>query len=263
MSILGTVNGAELALAARQVAVAAWKSKDVEYDAPWTGTRIEVEPSILTLVATDRYRLGTRSVALSSTVGVQSAQLLVGARDLAEAAKRFAKAASVAVALADADLTTNPALILDDGAEEIVLPQLSAVFFTRWRELFPPTFDAAMTVDTKALQVAVREVARVAKTTTVRVTTHPTCHVTIGVHGLPNPEVHVPILTDDGPAIETHFDPKLLLSGVNALRGIETVVSFYPKGKVSDGGRPVSLACGGYTYLLMPRKVDRLAGESS
>ena len=93
----GTVSGAEFAAAVGQVAVAAGRDDTLPM---LTGVRLEIEGEKLTLAATDRYRLAVRELTWSPTdPTAASAQVLVPARTLADAAKSLAHSETLTIAL--------------------------------------------------------------------------------------------------------------------------------------------------------------------
>jgi DNA polymerase-3 subunit beta len=93
----GTVNAAAFASAVGQVAVAAGRDDTLPM---LTGVRLEIEGETLTFAATDKYRLAVRELGWSPSNPTEaSAQVVVPARTLADAAKSLAHSDDLTIAL--------------------------------------------------------------------------------------------------------------------------------------------------------------------
>ena len=112
--IAGTVDGGMLAAAISQVAPAASRDDTLPM---LTGVNIEVEGEIMTLVATDRYRLAVRDLPWSPVPPGRTGEFLVPARTLADAARTMAPGEQVTIRLrsdgSSGPVTTAPS---DPGA---------------------------------------------------------------------------------------------------------------------------------------------------
>jgi DNA polymerase-3 subunit beta len=82
--VSGTVTGTDFASAISQVAIAA--SRDEPLPA-FTGVKIDVEGAVITLAATERYRLAVRELNWSPTSTSLNTHALVPAKFLSEYSK--------------------------------------------------------------------------------------------------------------------------------------------------------------------------------
>ncbi|WP_372592883.1 DNA polymerase III subunit beta [Actinotalea sp.] len=94
---VGVVRGDELTEAVAQVTVAASRDDTLPL---LTGVRMEIEGDLITLLATDRYRLALRTLPWTPATPGLSAVALVRARTLSDAAKSLGGSDQVTVALA-------------------------------------------------------------------------------------------------------------------------------------------------------------------
>jgi len=92
----GSVDGGVLATAVTQVAAAASRDDTLPM---LTAVCLDIAGDVLTLVATDRYRVAARDVAFDPAEAGLQARALVPARFLADAARTFAAGVPVTVAL--------------------------------------------------------------------------------------------------------------------------------------------------------------------
>lgn len=94
--VVGVISGDELTEAVAQVSVAASKDDTLPL---LTGVRAELEGSMITLLATDRYRLALRELPWRPAQTDISEVALVRARTLSEVAKSLGSSGDVSVAL--------------------------------------------------------------------------------------------------------------------------------------------------------------------
>src|SRR5690606_14261781 len=148
----GTVKGDVLAGAVAQVAVAAGRDDMLPV---LTGVRIEIEGSLITLAATDRYRLAVRDFTWSPERPDASATALVPARVLNDTAKAMAGGSDVTIALATPGSGTGEGLVGFSGTSGSTLRRTTTRLldgdFPKYRTLFPTEQQTVARVETGPL----------------------------------------------------------------------------------------------------------------
>ncbi len=175
--LAGTVDGGALATAIGQVTPAASRDDTLPVI---TGVNVEIEGDIITLVATDRYRLAIRELSWSPAepepqAGARST-LLVPARTLADAARMMTPGVPVRIMLhaagpAKASRTPDPAgssraadaTIGFETGERRLTTRLIAGEYIKYSSKFPGEFGSTGDMPATALAEAVRRVALVAE----------------------------------------------------------------------------------------------------
>jgi DNA polymerase III subunit beta len=176
--LAGTVDGGALAIAISQVTPAASRDDTLPVI---TGVNVEIEGGLITLVATDRYRLAIRELAWSpaeAEPGARSA-LLVPARTLADAARMMTPGVPVRIMLhaggpAEASRTGRTAepagslraadaMIGFETGERRLTTRLIAGEYIKYSSKFPGEFGSTGDMPATALAEAVRRVALVAE----------------------------------------------------------------------------------------------------
>ncbi|HET7415444.1 MAG TPA: DNA polymerase III subunit beta [Arthrobacter sp.] len=156
--ISGTVDGDAFAQAVSQVIIAASRDDTLPI---LTGVRMEFEDDLITLLATDRYRLAMREVAWKpSTPGI-STSALVKAKTLNEVAKSLGGSGELNIALSD-----DSELIGFESGGRRTTSLLVDGEYPKIRSLFPENTPIHATVETSTLVEAVRRVALVAERNT-------------------------------------------------------------------------------------------------
>ena len=150
----GSVSSEEFSTAIGQVSVAA--SRD-DVTPVITGIQVEVSPTELTFLATDRYRVALRSIAWQGPDAVETTAL-VPARTLTEIAKTFAHAQSINLAVVKDDARE---MIAFGANDRLVTSLLIKGNYPPVRRLFPTQTDNFAVVSTADLIEAVRRVALV------------------------------------------------------------------------------------------------------
>ena len=250
----GTIPGDVFASAVAQVAVAAGRDDTLP---TLTGIRIEVEGAMITLAATDRYRLAMREFSWSPSTPSLSVNALVPARTLAETAKSLAGADTVNVSLAEG----GEGLMGFEGEGRRTTTRLLDGEFPKYRSLLPNETLSEATVNTGALIESVKRVALVAeRTTPVRLTfSDGEVVLTAGTFDEAQATESVECALQ-GDGLEIAFNPQYLLDGLGALDAAFTRLAF------TQSTRPAVLSgvdevdgqtSADYRYLLMP---VRLAG---
>jgi DNA polymerase-3 subunit beta len=246
----GTAAGKELADAVGQVAVAAGRDDTLPV---LTGVQLEVGKDTLVLAATDRYRLAVRTLEWEPTTsGIDSATILVPAKQLAVAAKELADTHQVAVGLPDGQReilgltgeTRQTTIRLLEGA----LPKYDA-----FMDVAPTT---VMTVDTAAMAEAVKRVALVAERgTPIRLTL---ADDGLTIQAGSSDDAQALDRTDarlDGTPAEIAFNPTFLADGLKAIGADATQIT------ISDPVKPALLHAAdapesALRYLLMPVRLS-------
>ncbi len=227
--LAGTVDGGALATAIGQVTPAASRDDTLPVI---TGVNLEIDGDIITLVATDRYRLAIRELAWAPADPGVSSTLLVPARTLADAARMMTPGVPVRVMMlgggrpggkrsAQADPAGSPraadAMIGFETGERRLTTRLIAGEYIKYSSKFPEEFGSCGDMPALALAEAVRRVALVAERgSSVRLSFAPgTVTIEAGTKGQARARETVAAdFTGDQSAIA--FSPGYLLDGLGA-----------------------------------------------
>ncbi|MGH8774526.1 MAG: DNA polymerase III subunit beta [Jiangellaceae bacterium] len=251
----GTVDGAVLAEAVAQVAVAAGRDDMLP---TLTGIRVEIEGETVTLAATDRYRLAVRELTWRPQRPEVSAIALVPARTLVDAAKTLGTEGEVTVSLAG---TSNDSLIgLAAGGRRTTSRLIDGEWVPNYRRLFPPETATVARVEMVSLIESVKRVALVAeRNTPIRLTFEEGQVVLEAGSGEDAQASEALPATVDGPSIATGFNPGYLLDGLQAIDASFAHLSFTEslkpavlQGAESKEADPIP----GYRYLAMPIRLS-------
>jgi DNA polymerase-3 subunit beta len=262
-STAGTVVSTEFATAVAQVAVAAGRDDTLPM---LTGVRLEIEGDRLTLAATDRYRLAVRELAWSpEAADAASAQVLVPARSLADAAKSLSSSETMTIALSSMNGTGEGIIGFSGstgGRASRATTRLLDATFPAYRSLLPTEWSSTAEVPVGALVEAVKRVALVAdRNAPVRLEfADGSVALTAGGEDEGRAEEQLEV-TYEGDPITTAFNPQFLLDGLGALSSGTARMLFTSSNKpvvlrpAEGSSRPdhVSATDGSeYTYLIMP-----------
>lgn len=170
----GSADGGVLAAAIAQVAPAASRDDTLPM---LTGVCLDFDGAVLTMAATDRYRLAVRELPWEPASDGLRAAALVPARTLAEAARTMAAGTPVTIAFDGGEAAAaggpRPAegmISFDDGTRRLTV-RLIAGEFIRYQSRFPAEFGCRAEVPAAAFTEAVRRVSLVAeRATPVRLT---------------------------------------------------------------------------------------------
>ena len=158
----GTVDAATFASAVAQVAIAAGRDDTLPL---LTGVRVELEGSMMTLLATDRYRLAMRELTWRPDTPDASLHALVPARTLADTAKTLGPlGGDVTLALARGGM--GEGMIGFVGGARRTTSRLLDGEFPNVRNLLGHQHNAQAHIPVPALVEVVRRVALVAERTT-------------------------------------------------------------------------------------------------
>jgi DNA polymerase-3 subunit beta len=248
----GTVNGAEFAAAVAQVAVAAGRDDTLPM---LTGVRLEIEGDKLTLAATDRYRLAVRELTWSpGDPASASAQVLVPARTLADAAKSLAHSETLTISLSAGG--TGEGIIgfsgTTSGRASRATTRLLDATFPPYRSLLPSEWASSAEIAVAGLVEAVKRVALVTdRNAPVRMEFGDgSVALTAGGDDEGRAEEQLEV-TYDGDPITTAFNPQFLLDGLGAL-STGTARLLFTSSTKPVVLRPEAADGAEYTYLIMP-----------
>ena len=157
--VTGAVSGDAFAKGVSQVIIAASKDDTLPI---LTGVRMEFEDELITLLATDRYRLALREIPWKPGTPSVSTSALVKAKTLNEVAKTLGGSGELNVALADDDSR----LIGFESGGRTTTSLLVDGDYPKIRSLFPETTPIHAVVATQELVEAVRRVSLVAERNT-------------------------------------------------------------------------------------------------
>ncbi|GAB2481011.1 DNA polymerase III subunit beta [Jatrophihabitans fulvus] len=252
----GTVPGPEFAAAVAQVAIAAGRDDTLPM---LTGVRLEIDGDRLTLAATDRYRLAVRELGWNpGDPSAASAQVLVPARTLADAAKSLAHSDELTISLSAGGSgegiigfsgTTN-------GRASRATTRLLDATFPAYRSLLPNEWASSAELAVGPLVEAVRRVALVTdRTAPVRLEfADSAVSLTAGGDDEGRAEEQLEV-SYDGDGITTAFNPQFLLDGLGALSSSTARMLFTSPTKpvvLKPAGEAAADTESDYTYLIMP-----------
>jgi DNA polymerase-3 subunit beta len=254
--VAGRVASAAFATAVAQVAIAAGRDDTLPV---LTGVRVEIEGDLLTLAATDRYRLAVRELRWRPEQFDGSAVALVPARTLAETAKALA-GSSAEVALALGTGGQGEGMAGFENGDRRTTTRLLDGEFPKYRALLPSTSEAIAEVDAATLTEAVKRVALVTagRTTPVKLSFDDSGEMLLEAGSGDDAQASERLpATFEGEAITIAFNPTFLLDGLGLLDGDTARLSFTQatkpavltgKGSSAEGNGQVE----DYRYLLMP-----------
>jgi DNA polymerase-3 subunit beta len=248
----GTVDSAEFATAVSQVAIAAGRDDTLPM---LTGVRLEIEGDTLTLAATDRYRLAVRELSWTpNDPSAASAQVLVPARTLADAAKSLSTSATMTIALSSLGGTGEGIIGFSGtahGRASRATTRLLDATFPAYRSLLPTEWSSSAEVGVPMLVEAVKRVALVAdRNAPVRLEfSDGSLALSAGGEDEGRAEENLEV-GYEGEPITTAFNPQFLLDGLGALASGSARLLF------TASSKPVVLRSdvtgSDYTYLIMP-----------
>ncbi len=215
----GTVDSAAFATAVAQVAVAAGRDDTLPM---LTGVRLEIDGEKLTFAATDKYRLAVRELVWSpSSAGEASAQVVIPARTLADAARSLAQSDELTIALS-ASAGAGDGIIGFSGATggraSRATTRLLDPQFPPYRTLLPTEWSATAEVAVAPFVEAVKRVALLAdRSTPVRLEfAEGGVNLSAGGDDEGRAEEQLEVVYDGEP-ITIAFNATFLLDGLGAL----------------------------------------------
>ncbi|MCS6711845.1 DNA polymerase III subunit beta [Brachybacterium sp. EF45031] len=158
--VLGSVAADVFASAIAQVTVAASKDDTLPL---LTGVRMEIEGEKMTLMATDRYRLGMRELTWNPANPSVSTSALVRSRTLSEVARSLTGGGSVEIALEEG--SSHQLIGFESGGRRTTSTLVDGDY-PPVRRLFPDSVPVTAVVATQPLIEAVKRVSLVAERNT-------------------------------------------------------------------------------------------------
>ena len=158
----GTVDGGLLATAAAQVVPSASRDDTLPM---LTGVCLEVDGAVLTLAATDRYRMAVRTIGWDPADPAARLSVLVPARTLADVARTVGPGQPVTIAVGTAGHDgQRPAdgMISFQSPGRRLTARLIGAEFIKYEARFPASFEARAELPATAFTEAVRRVSLVA-----------------------------------------------------------------------------------------------------
>src|ERR1022692_4515704 len=215
---VGTVDSGTLLAAVAQVAPAASRDDTLPM---LTAVCLDISGPVMTLVATDRYRLAAREVSFTPAARDLRAIALVPARIMVEASRTMAAGLPVAVAFrADGDRPAEGLVSLEAGGRRLTA-RLIAGEFIRYQARFPADFGCCAELPAGPLIEAVRRAALVAERAgPVRLSFTPG-KVVIEAHAEGRARAAETVSADfTGEQTVISFNPHFLLDGLTAAEGL-------------------------------------------
>lgn len=244
----GTIDGEAFAQAVSQVIIASSRDDTLPI---LTGVKMEIEGDLITLLATDRYRLALREVRWHPTTPGISTGVLVKAKTLSEVAKTLGGSGNINIALSD-----NSELIGFESGGRRTTSLLVDGDYPKIRSLFPENTPIHATVETTSLAEAVRRVSLVAeRNTPVRLMFSDgqlTLDAGTGEDAQASENLEASLVGED---ITVAFNPHYLSEGLNAFD------SKYVRFSFTSAPKPAMLTAQAdldgensddYRYLVMP-----------
>jgi DNA polymerase-3 subunit beta len=254
----GTVRSEAFANAVAQAVTAAGRDDMLPV---LTGVPIEIEGSLISLLATDRFRLSHRELQWDPGATDVSAAALVPAKVLADTAKSLTSGTEVTIALASSG--AGEGIIGFEGASgggvRRTTTRLLDGEFPKVRTLFPADHATVARVDRATLVESVKRVSLVAERNTAVQLAFTAGVLTLdagsGDEALATEQVEASV---EGTDITTGFNPQFLLDGLTALEQpvVELAFTQASKPAVMSGVDSLDgVADSDFRYLLMPRRL--------
>jgi DNA polymerase-3 subunit beta len=260
-STAGMVDSDAFAEAVSQVAVAAGRDDTLPM---LTGVRLEIEDDLVTLAATDRYRLAVREFAWRPETPGLSAAVLVPARTLADAAKTLTSGPEVTLSLSSGG--SGEGILGLSGKDRQTTTRLLDAEFVKYRAIMPNESSSFATLPVGLFTDAAKRVALVAERGTPLRCEFTPGQVTLRAGGTDD-EGQAEERCDvefDGDPLTIGFNPTFLLDGLAAVHTDRARMDFTtalkpavlsgvnePPADEGDSGKPAERG-GSYRYLIMP-----------
>jgi DNA polymerase III subunit beta len=248
--VTGTVGADTFASAISQVAIAAGRDDTLP---ALTGIRVEIAEDMLTLVATDRYRLAVRELRWSPVSPGLNTNVLVPAKVLGDTARALTSGAEVAIALATEGAGgASDGIIGFEGAGRRTTTRLLSGEYPKYQTLLPSEFSAVAELPAAHFSEAVKRVALVAeRNTPVRLTFNPGEVLLEAGTGDEAQATEAIEASFEGEQLQIAFNPQYLLDGIGAIDSDVARISF------TTATRPAVITGKGeahpdYRYVLMP-----------
>jgi DNA polymerase-3 subunit beta len=249
---VGSVGSDAFAAAVAQVAVAAGRDDTLPM---LTGVRMEIEGEVVTLAATDRYRLAVREFRWNPQKPDISTVALVPAKTLADTAKSLTSGAEVSVALAEGGAGgAGEGMIGFEGGGRRTTTRLLDAEFVKYRSLLPKETTSLAEIETGPFIEAVKRVALVAeRNTPVRLTFSAGELLLEAGTGDEAQAVEILQAGLEGDEVNIAFNPGFLLDGLGAIGSDVARLAMTTSTKPAVlTGKPAEDEDPDYRYLIMP-----------
>lgn len=256
---VGTVDAATFAAAVAQTAVAAGKDDTLP---TMTGVQLELSPSGISLLATDRYRMALKDLDWRPGSGDLEVTTLIPAKALSDTAKALgAHGGDVTIAMPDA--SAGPVgMVGFSSADRRTTSRVLDGQLPPLRSLLPTSFAAELRVNTAELASVARRVALVTERNSQLRLTFDSDGLVVEAGGAEDAKASEALdCVYSGEPMKVAFNPQYLLDGLSAISAPGAVFSF------TEPGKPVVLTGGviseddeadytGYRYMLQPLRFD-------
>ena len=249
----GVAQSDVFANAVAQVAIAAGRDDSLP---TLTGVHIEINEELITLAATDRYRLAVREIQWEPTTPNLTTTALLRARTIAEAAKSLTNSKSVALSFTQNINNDRLVGFASDG--KTMTSRLLDGTFPPYKHLLPQDVTTTALVEVSSFLDSVRRVALVTdKTVPLRLDfNNNTLALEAGAGEEAQAREELEILLTGEP-ISIAFNPTFLADGLTAIGTKFVQISFTGAnkpailmGKNDKNGKLID----NYKYLLMPMR---------
>jgi DNA polymerase-3 subunit beta len=246
--VLGTCSGAAFAEAVAGVAIAASRDDTLPV---LTGIKMEFDDDLITMAATDRYRLAMRELPWQPAVRGNAAQILVRAKTLLDLARPLAGVDEVELALDG----TQSLIGVTGGGRRSTTPVLDGEF-PDYRKLMPAESSAVAVLATADLIESVKRVKLVVDRPNTPIQLDFADGEVLLRAGAGEDAHATEILECEltGDPIKIAFNPEYLLEGLAALHGPTAQLA------MTAPTRPAVLTAATgeaeYRYLLMPVRLS-------
>lgn len=252
---IGTISAAAFAEAVGQVGVAASKEESVPI---LTGVRIKVASDGLTLLATDRYRLGMREVGWNAGSSDVESSALVRARTLTEVARTLGSGGDIALSLSSTG--SHDLIGFSAGGRQVTSLLLDGEYpVDRVQALFPASSPTFAVVDRASLIEALRRVSLVIEGNTAVHLTFSEGQVTLEAGQGDDAQATEALPAElTGDEITIAFNPHYLTDGLNAVSAANVRLSFTAPAKpavLTGQADPDGDDDSTYRYLVMPVRI--------
>lgn len=251
---VGTLDSSEFASAVAQVAVAAGRDDTLPM---LTGVRLEFEGSLVTMIATDRYRLAIRELRWRPDNADLNTAALVPARTLAETARTLgALGGEVTLAMSDGGM--GEGLIGFSGAGRRTTSRLLNDDFPKVKSILPDSYAAESRITVAALTEVVKRVSLVAERNTPVRLSFSDDGLIVEAGGSEDARASEAMECQySGEPLTIAFNPAFLLDALGVLEHPVAVLSFNDPKKpaVMAGATDDGDVDSGYRHVLMPVRV--------
>lgn len=255
---VGTVDAAAFAAAVAQTSVAAGKDDTLP---TMTGVQVELSPSGISLLATDRYRMALKDLDWRPGSDLE-VTTLIPAKALSDTAKALgAHGGEVTIAMPDAS-AGSVGMVGFSSADRRTTSRVLDGQLPPLRSLLPTGFAAELRVNTAELSSVARRVALVTERNSQLRLTFDSDGLVVEAGGAEDAKASEALECEyNGEPMKVAFNPQYLLDGLSAIAAPAAIFSF------TEPGKPVVLTGGvlseddeadytGYRYMLQPLRFD-------